>query len=337
MRRRAIHDAWGDGTRRLGRSGLKVRALGFGCWAIGGPFRDGATHLGWGAIDDIESIRAVHCALDLGVNLFDTADLYGAGHSEDMLGRALMKRRHNVVIATKFGYTFDEATKEKTGADASPDYIRRACDASLKRLRTDYIDIFQFHQALAQPHRVREVRDVLESLVNSGKIRWYGWSTLTPSRARVFAEGRRCTAIQHPLNALRDDQAMLEACESLDMASVNRAPLAMGLLTGKFTSASRMAKDDVRGAAGLSYLDWFSEGRPRSTCLQQFEAIREVLRSGGRTPAQGALAWIWARSDITIPIPGARTEAQVRENCTALEFGPLRPDEMDAINVILQR
>ena len=124
-------------TRYLGRSGIAVSAMGLGCWAIGGPiWRDGEPR-GWGDVDDAESIRAIHRALELGITFFDTADVYGAGHSERILGRALAARRAQVVIATKFGNTFDEATRTGTGSDASPAYIRRACDASLRRLQTD--------------------------------------------------------------------------------------------------------------------------------------------------------------------------------------------------------
>ena len=128
-----------------GRSGIKASILGMGCWAIGGPFWSGETPLGWGEVDDDESIRAIHCALDLGVNFFDTADVYGAGHSERVLGRAFDGCREDVVIATKFSNIFDETTRQVTGASAEPAHIRQACEASLRRLETDYLDLYQFH------------------------------------------------------------------------------------------------------------------------------------------------------------------------------------------------
>src|SRR5512136_272865 len=130
--------------RNLGRSGIEVSALGMGCWAIGGPFWSGETPLGWGEVDDDESIRAIHAALDRGVNFFDTANVYGAGHSERVLGRAVAGRRSQVVIATKFNAVFDETTRQVTGSDTSPEGIRSACEASLRRLGTDYIDLLQF-------------------------------------------------------------------------------------------------------------------------------------------------------------------------------------------------
>ena len=180
--------------RTLGRSEIEVSAMGLGCWAIGGPFWRGDTPVGWGEVDDDESIRAIHRALDLGVTFFDTADVYGAGHSERVLARALKGVRESVVIATKFGNVFDEATKQITGSDASPAYIKRACEASLRRLETDYIDLYQFHLNGYEAGKGAKVRDTLEALVAEGKIRAYGWSTDFPDRARVFAEGDHCAA-----------------------------------------------------------------------------------------------------------------------------------------------
>jgi aryl-alcohol dehydrogenase-like predicted oxidoreductase len=148
--------------RELGRSGIQLSALGLGCWAIGGPFWAGETPVGWGKVDDEESIGAVHRALELGVNFFDTADVYGAGHSERVLARALAGRRHQVVIATKFGNQFDENSKQITGLSADPDYIRQACEASLRRLGTEYIDLYQFHWGDCPAEQAREVRDMLE-------------------------------------------------------------------------------------------------------------------------------------------------------------------------------
>src|SRR5512135_1041469 len=130
-------------TRILGRSGIQVSAMGMGCWAIGGPFWEGNTPLGWGKVDDHESRRAIDCAVDLGVTFFDTANVYGAGHSERVLGQAFAGRRDKVVIATKFNAVFDEATRQVTGADTSSAGIRKACEDSLRRLQTDYIDLYQ--------------------------------------------------------------------------------------------------------------------------------------------------------------------------------------------------
>jgi aryl-alcohol dehydrogenase-like predicted oxidoreductase len=324
-------------TRRLGRCSIQVSAMGLGCWAIGGPFWAGGDAVGWGEVDDNESIRAIHRALHLGVNFFDTADVYGTGHSERVLGRALAGHRDQVVIATKFGNTFDETTRQIIGSDVSSEYIRQACEASLQRLNTDYIDLYQFHLNDYDPNQAGAVRDVLEELVAEGKIRQYGWSTDFPERARVFAEGPNCTTVQHQMNVLDNAGPMIALCEQLDLASINRGPLAMGLLTGKYRADSKLSSDDVRGDKSPAWMKYFKGGRPNPEWLRKLDAIREILTSGGRTLAQGALAWIWARSERTIPIPGFRTVAQVEENTAAMQFGPLSAEQMREIDVLLGR
>ena len=314
-------------TRQLGRSGIEVSAMGLGCWAIGGPiWREGQPR-GWGTVNDDESLRAIERALALGVTFFDTADVYGAGHSERILGRALVGRRQQVIIATKFGNTFDEATRQGTGTDASPDYIRRACDASLRRLNTDYIDLYQFHVGNYDKDAAVEVREVLEELVAAGKIRAYGWSTDDPQRARVFAEGPHCTAIQQRLNIFEGNAETLAVCEEFDLASVNRGPLGMGLLTGKFTHDSRLPEEDVRH-------HWDLREGERAQRLDQLDSLRDILTRDGRTLAQAALAWLWARSAKTIPIPGFKTIAQVEENVGALQHGPLSAEQMQQIRAL---
>lgn len=323
--------------RMLGRSGIEVSALGLGCWAIGGPFWAGETPLGWGEVDDNESIRAIHAALDLGINFFDTANVYGAGHSERVLGRALAGRRSQVVIATKFNAVFDEETRQVVGADASPEGIRRACEDSLRRLNTDYIDLYQFHDNGYPADRAGPVRETLEELVKEGKIRFYGWSTDFPDRAEVFAQGPHCTAIQFQLNVLDDNLAAIAICEKYNLAAINRGPLAMGLLTGKYTLQTRVSADDVRGERSPEWMRYFRDGRPNPEWLAKVEAIREILTSGGRTLAQGALAWLWARSPQNIPIPGFRTIAQVQGNAAAMQFGPLTSEQMREIDIILGR
>jgi aryl-alcohol dehydrogenase-like predicted oxidoreductase len=317
-------------TRVLGRSGIQVSAMGLGCWAIGGPFWSGKTPVGWGEVNDNESIRAIHRALDLGVTFFDTADVYGAGHSERVLAQALAGRRDKVVIATKFTNIFDETTRQITGASAAPDHIRRACTDSLRRLNTGTIDLYQFHWNDYDVDRAGEVRDTLESLVTEGKIRAYGWSTDFPERARVFAEGAQ-------MNVLDDAAPMIALCEELNLASINRGPLAMGLLTGKYSASSNLPSDDVRGARSPEWMKYFKDGKPNPEWLKRVEAVKEVLTSGGRSLAQGALAWLWARSPKTIPIPGFKSLKQVEENAGAMSFGPLTPEQMRQIDTLLAR
>ena len=326
--------------RCLGRSNIEVSALGVGCWPIGGPWdwleADGSRNpAGWGQVDDAESIRALHYALDAGVNFFDTAANYGCGHSERVLGQAVAGRRDKVILATKFGYVVDEEHRTVKEADDPVVRIRQECESSLRNLQTDYIDLYQFHQE--DPNydlkKAAEVRDVLETLVDEGKIRWYGWSTDSPEGARVFAQGGHCTAIQHWFNlGYRNMPQILPVCEEYDLASVNRSPLVMGLLTGKFTPDTTFPENDVRHSWNLR-----SE-RPMQD-LQRIEAVRKFFANAGdpRTPAQIALAWIWTRSERTIPIPGFKTVAQVKENILAMEFSLLSNEQMKKIEEIFER
>jgi len=324
-------------TRTLGRSGIEISALGMGCWAIGGPFWRGDAPLGWGQVDDKESIRAVHRAMELGITFFDTADVYGAGHSERVLARALDGLRRNVVIATKFNSVFDEKTRQVSGSDASPAHIREACASSLRRLNTDYIDLYQFHDNGYPADKAGPVRDTLEELVKEGKIWAYGWSTDFPDRAEAFAEGPKCTSIQLQLNVLEDNPAVIAVCEKNGLAAINRAPLAMGLLTGKYNAETKPSADDVRGEKSPEWIRYFKGGAPSREWLQKRDAIRQILESGGRSLAQGAIAWLWARSERAIPIPGFRTVKQVEENAGALARGPLSADQMSQIERVLER
>jgi len=323
--------------RDLGRSGIVVSGMGLGCWAIGGPFWRGDIPVGWGEVDDDESIRALQRAFDLGVTFFDTADVYGTGHSERILGRALADVRDQVVIATKFGNIFDEESRQITGSSSDPDYIRQACEDSLTRMNTDYIDLYQLHSGGLSIEDARPVRDTLEELVAEGKIRAYGWSTDDPERARFFAEGEHCTSVQHQMNVLNDAPAMIELCEARNLASINRGPLAMGLLSGKYDEDSKLPENDVRGENAPSWMKYFKDGKPNPVFLEKLRAIREILTADGRTLVQGALGWIWARSEQTVPIPGFRTVDQVEENAKAMDLGPLSDEQVAAIDELLDR
>lgn len=322
--------------RLLGKSGIEVSALGLGCWAIGGPFKFETLEAGWGEVDDRESVRAIQTAIDLGVNFFDTAANYGAGHSERILGEAVAERRSEVVLATKFGYGVFEEEKLVQGVDSSPAAIRSSCEASLRRLGTDYIDLFQFHVGDYAIQQAGEVMETLETLVKEGKIRAYGWSTDDMGRAKTFASGKHCASVQHQLNIFEDNPAMLVLCVKENLASINRGPLAMGLLTGKYATGANFETTDIR-ANNLEWLKYFKDGQPNPEWLARLESIREILTSNRRTLAQGALAWLWERSPNTIPIPGFRTVEQVGENTKALGFGPLSNKQMQEIQTILNQ
>jgi len=321
--------------RTLGRSETEVSAIGMGCWAIGGEFGPGTQPWGWGKVDDSESVGAIHAALEHGVTFFDTADVYGCGHSERILGRALRGRREEVVIATKFGHQFDESSKQVYGTNSSPDYIRAACAASLERLQTDYLDLYQLHFGLDDLDDAPRVRDTLETLVAEGKIRAYGWSTDDPARAAIFALGEHCAAIQHQQNIFEDNAVLLELCEHNHLSSINRGPLGMGILTGKFSSGAALEASDIRHASP-EWMAYFKDGKPNPQWLTKLESVREILCTGGRTLAQGALAWLLARSPNTLPIPGFRTVKQVEENAAVLEQGPLSRQQMQDIVGVLK-
>ena len=153
----------------------------------------------------------------------------------------------------------------------------------------------------------------------------------------MFAEGANCAAIQYQINVLDDNVEMIALCEQLNLASISRGPLAMGLLTGKYKVDTDLAADDVRGEKSPDWMTYFKDGKPHPQWLEILEAVREILTTGGRTLAQGALAWLWARSPMTIPIPGIRTVAQAEENFRAMEYGPLDKGSMDEIEAVLSR
>ena len=316
--------------RRLGRSDIEVSALGMGCWTIGGPWYFIDHEAGWGQVDDQESIRAIQCALDLGVTFFDTAAVYGCGHSERVQGQALAGRREQAVIASKFGFAIDEKHRFAKHHDDVLRNIRKECEASLRRLNTDHIDLYQFHIGGYDPQKAGEVCEILDELVTEGKIRWYGWSTDNPEGARIFAQGTHCTAIQHLMNIANDSPAILAVCDKFHLASINRVPLGGGLLTGKYTSTSEFTKDDIRSTWNLN------ESRYTKR-LKHIDALRQLLTQDGRTLAQAALAWLWGRSQRSIPIPGFRNEAQVRENVKAVEYPMLSAEQMKRIEELFGR
>jgi aryl-alcohol dehydrogenase-like predicted oxidoreductase len=320
-------------TRKLGRSGIEVSAVGFGCWPIGDDILEYGRPVGWGSVEDGESIRAIHRDIDLGVTFFDTAEVYG--RSEDILGQAFIGKRDKVVIATKFGRSYDRTHHDIGEPDLRTESMRRSLEGSLKRLNTDYVDLYQVHVGNCPAADAYRLRDALEMVVQDGKIRAYGWSTDLLENAKIFEQGVHCTAIQQHLNILEGDTALLSFCEARNLASINRGPLGMGLLTGKYNASSVLDKTNVRGA-GHTWIKLFSGGKPNPEGLNKLNAIRDILTSKGRTMAQGAIAWLWGRSPNTIPIPGFKSMQQAEENAQSMQFGALTPDQMTQIQEILQ-
>lgn len=316
--------------RALGSSGVMVGAVGLGCWPIGGPYtNEKGLPCGYGQVDDEESIRAVQRAMELGVSLFDTAPIYGCGHSERVLGQAVRDVREKVVIATKFSAPIDEQRRIHLSGRRRPDEVPAACDESLRRLGTDYIDLYQLHAGQCEPEHAAEVFGQFERLREAGKIRWFGWSTDDPMRARMLSEYASGVSIQQRLNLFEGNRETTRVCEATGLASLNRTPLCKGLLTGKFSRSTVFAADDVRQPW------WDLESGREASQLERFARIREVLTADGRSYAQAAIGWLWALSPVTIPIPGFKSVAQVEDNAGAMAAGPLTDQQMQQIAALL--
>ncbi len=325
-------------TRALGKSGIKVSAVGMGCWPIGGYFTFCGKVDGYGTVDDEESKRAIMQSLELGCNFFDTSDVYGTGHSEELLGEALKGRRKDVVLASKFGFLFDPVKRDAPGDyDVSEAYVRSACEASLKRLRTDYIDLYQIHVFDMKTEEIEAAIYVLDQLKAEGKIREYGWSTGMPEKAAFFMEKSKATSLQFSYNIFHNsdtEKELLTLCAKNNYAAIANSPLAMGFLSGKFDKNSSIGSDDVRGS-GYDWVPYFENGKPKEEFLKKLDAIKEILTSEGRSLVQGALAWIWAQSDSLIPITGFKNLRQAQENINAMKYGPLTKEQMKQIQMLL--
>ncbi|NHJ49887.1 MAG: aldo/keto reductase [Asgard group archaeon] len=310
-------------TRILGKSNLKVSSIGMGCWAIGGPFYHKGGHIiAYGHVNDKDSLSAIEKGLELGVTIFDTANVYGLGRSETILGKALKGKREDVVIATKFGTTFDfnsgdpDVPGRIVGRDHSPEGIRKACDESLKRLQTNYIDFYQIHSGNMSAEEASIVVNTLEELVEEGKIRYYGWSTDDPERARLISQGKHCTGMQFRINFTQTNQKMFELIDELNFGGLIKGPLAGGIFTGKYNAESKLPKEH-----GLSRVDFSDE---RYVILNnKLDQIKELMTNDGRTLPQGALGYVLAQHERIIPIPGFKTAKQVEENVRTIELGPL--------------
>ena len=318
--------------KTLRNSNIQISPMGFGAWAVGGEWIFDKNQAGWGQVDDAESIRAIHAALDAGISLIDTAANYGTGHSEEIVRKAIKGRRDQVVIATKFGFDVDEANKRVAyyqNPDDTLNNLAFECERSLKHLGSDIIDIYQFHMWEYPPERVPELLAGLEKLVAQGKIRSYGWSTDNVDMAKLFAAGEHCTVIQQAANVLDPARALFALTAETGLVSLVRSPLVMGFLSDKYGKDASFVDTDVRSHAFSN--DDISE------IVAKRDKIREILTSNGRSVVQGALAWLWATGDQVVPIPGIRTEAQAIENAAAMEFGPLTTEQMVEIEQLLGR
>lgn len=319
--------------KRLG--GRSTSALGVGCWAIGGPWVASGRPAGWGEVDDEVSIRMIHTAIDAGIRLLDTADVYGTGHSEVVVGEALRRLpssvRDDVMVATKFANQFDEVTRVASGQDVTPAAVRAACEGSLRRLGVEALDLTQMHGGADSAAEAEDVVATLEQLVAEGKIKAFGTSVDKPEVIATFGKSS-AVSVQSQLNVFGHDPEVLSTAHEFDLAVLARTPLAMGLLTGKYNLSNRPSEDDVR--RDTPWWTYFDDDA-MADWLRRLEAVRELLTTDGRTLTQGALGYLWALDPVIIPLPGARTPEQVSEHAAAIGFGPLAPSVRAEIDTIL--
>jgi len=295
--------------RPLGKTGLMVSEIGFGGWAIGGVTEIAGIPMGWGRTSDEESLAAIRRAHELGVTFFDTADIYGYGRSESLLGIVLARRRPDVVIATKVGNVRTAGGEVKK--DFSKRHIFLAIDGSLKRLRSDYVDLYQVHNPTLDDLRREELQEAMEMLQSWGKIRYWGVSITSPEEGvEIIRKGWGYT-LQVLFNVLNQSpaQELFPLASQHGYGIIARVPLASGLLTGKFRQDSVFTADDIRQN--------FLTPRRLQEALQRVDEVKSIVGGATRTLAEAALKFVLAHDAVSTTIPGARNVHQVDTNAAA--------------------
>jgi len=302
--------------RNLGSTGHTVSALGLGCMGMSEFY---------GAHDDTQSLDTLAAALDRGIDLFDTADMYGAGHNEQLLGRFLAGRPERPIVATKFGIV-REPGKYARRIDNSPDYVGRACDASLARLGVERIDLYYCHRRNPEVP-IEDLIGAMAGLVRAGKVRWLGLSEVSVATLRRAAAVHPIAAVQSEYSLWsRDPEAgMIDACRELGTSFVAYSPLGRAFLTGAVGSADDLAPDDFRRANPRFQGEALAANRRLAAALAEFAAAR------GATAAQIALAWLLAKYPHVIPIPGTRRTRYLDENVAAADIA-LSADELASLD-----
>jgi aryl-alcohol dehydrogenase-like predicted oxidoreductase len=292
--------------RELGMSGLTVSAMGLGCMGMSQSY---------GVPDDEESIRTIHRALDLGVTLIDTADVYGKGANEQLIGRAIRDRRHGVVLASKFGLIPNPAGGTATDVDARPERVRACCDASLSRLGVETIDLYYLHR-VDPAVAVEDTVGAMADLVRDGKVRFLGLSEAGPQSIRRAHATHPIAALQseYSLWTREPEQSMLPLCRDLGIGFVPFSPLGRGFLSGAVKHVEALERSDVR----LRLPRFQAENFQRN--LELIRPLEEMARAKQCSPSQLALAWVLAKAPHIVPIPGTKRRRNLEENVAATEI-----------------
>ena len=307
-------------TRVLGRNGPRVFALGLGCMGMSEFY---------GAGDDAESLATIHLALERGVTLLDTADMYGPFTNEELVGRAIHGRRDRVFLATKFGIVRDAANPTRRAISGRPEYVRAACEASLKRLGVEHIDLYYQHRVDPEVP-IEETVGAMAELVAAGKVRYLGLSEASATTLERAARVHPIAALQSEFSLWSRDveeNGMLAACRRLGVALVAYSPLGRGFLTGAFTRPEDLAEDDFR----RNHPRFQEENFARN--LHLLGRVRALAAARGCTAAQLALAWVLAQGEDVIAIPGTKRRERLTENLGALEV-QLSGAELEALAAV---